>query len=208
MKLSDYLEKIKTAIYGRDVRDSIVNAINECYTNASTGDVFVKAKEDGEFEFPMGSITDSEVSGNTTWSSKKIVDMIHPIGSVYMSFLNTNPSNIFGGTWEAIEGRFLLSASENHPVEETGGEETHVLTEEEMPSHKHGFKGLSHTMFWGTQTTEYPVRFNVAAESGTATGNRLMTDMSIWNETRYVGGGDEHNNMPPYTAVYMWRRTA
>ena len=116
------------------------------------------------------------------------VDLVYPVGSVYISFAITNPQDLFGGTWEQIQGRFLLGVSAEHEVNETGGEEMHTLTNEEMPVHNHTLTG---TLGSG----------GVGAEAqATTTAAGIGTSNS--------GGGLPHNNMPPYIAVYMWRRTA
>lgn len=70
-------------------------------------------------------------------------NMIYPIGSIYMSVNDVSPSVLFGGTWEKVKDRFLL-ASGNKKNGETGGEETHVLSVEEMPSHNHSVSAHSH----------------------------------------------------------------
>lgn len=44
-----------------------------------------------------------------------------------------------------LQGKFILGSSTDHTVGSTGGEETHALTTNEMPSHNHGFSGSSHT---------------------------------------------------------------
>lgn len=63
---------------------------------------------------------------------------VYPVGSIYMSVNPTNPNSLFGGTWEALDqGRVLIGAGAAHPAGETGGEETHVLTPDEMPEHTH-----------------------------------------------------------------------
>ena len=59
--------------------------------------------------------------------------MAYPIGSYYWSSDNTSPASLFGGTWETISGKFLLSASDAHWAGATGGEETHSLTVAELP---------------------------------------------------------------------------
>ena len=58
---------------------------------------------------------------------------MYPIGSYYWSEKNTSPSDIFGGSWTKIRGRFLFASDSNHDVGDTGGEETHTLTINEMP---------------------------------------------------------------------------
>lgn len=118
-----------------------------------------------------------------------------PVGSIYMSMVNTNPSTYFGGTWVRIEDRFLLAATNpsastvKYAVGSLGGEETHTLTVDEMPSHSHTITYYRNS---GTNGGDYNV---MQADSGT-------------NNSGSTGGGAAHNNMPPYIAVYMWRRTA
>lgn len=76
---------------------------------------------------------------------KKIKLAAYPVGSIYVSTSGTSPATLFGGTWEQIQGRFLLGASSSHSAGSTGGEETHKLTTAEMPSHSHTFHGQSAT---------------------------------------------------------------
>lgn len=72
-----------------------------------------------------------------------VTDLIYPVGSIYMNVSNVNPAAIFGGTWEEIQGRFLLGRSASHAVGQTGGVESVTLTVAQMPAHTH--TGPSHT---------------------------------------------------------------
>lgn len=129
---------------------------------------------------------------------EKIVDLVYPIGSIYMSVNGTNPGTLFGGTWEQLEDRFLLGAGSGYTAGSTGGEANHTLTISEMPSHDHPI------------TTGYEAA--TAASGGTSylvagySGSARPTNMPFRIGNR--GGGQPHNNMPPYLAVYMWKRTA
>ena len=67
-------------------------------------------------------------------------DLIYPIGAIYLSVSATNPAILFGGKWEQIKDRFLLAAGDTYAIGTIGGEATHKLTIEEMPSHKHQIK--------------------------------------------------------------------
>jgi hypothetical protein len=75
-----------------------------------------------------------------------------PVGSIYMNITNINPSTYFGGTWVQIKDCFLLAVGDTYKTAgATGGEASHTLTTEEMPSHTHTFTGDSHThTFTGT----------------------------------------------------------
>ena len=71
---------------------------------------------------------------------KDLLEKVYPIGSYYWSENDTSPEELFGGKWKKIEGRFLFASDSNHYVGQTGGEERHQLTLDEMPSHSHGYK--------------------------------------------------------------------
>ena len=124
------------------------------------------------------------------------LDRIHPIGSIYMSVNDINPSTIFGGTWEQIKDRFLLGAGDTYTNGATGGEATHTLTVDEMPSHTHDLSGC-----WGAGNGLNTATLNNASSSG---GSGTASYHPIQN----TGDDQPHNNMPPYLAVYMWKRIA
>ena len=126
-------------------------------------------------------------------NGKTIFDMVYPVGSVYVSVNATNPSALFGGTWEQIKDRFLLSAGGTYKAGATGGEATHVLTVDEMPRHNHSIDNLNAS----GSTTPY---MTVQAQEKKGYGGNV--------QTFFTGGGQAHNNMPPYIVVYIWQRTA
>ena len=128
-----------------------------------------------------------------------ILDKIHPVGSIYISENSTSPATLFGGTWERVKDRFLLAAGDTYSAGSTGGEAKHTLSIEEMPSHNHtitslysGDGGLA-TDGFTLQRGYYGKAVNVA---------QISENFGISNN----GGNMPHNNMPPYLAVYMWRR--
>lgn len=129
--------------------------------------------------------------------SSLILEAVYPVGSIYMSVNSTSPATLFGGTWKAIQGKFLLGAdSDAYKAGTTGGEATHTLTTSEMPSHNHALY--------------YP---NAGADNHSAPGNYPdgpsdSTYYAVSSYTSREGGGKAHNNMPPYLAVYIWKRTA
>nr|CAI9750280.1 tail protein [uncultured phage] len=80
---------------------------------------------------------DFNVNGTLKVNSTNIFDLIYPVGSIYMNVNSTNPGTLFGGTWEQIQGKFLLGMSSSYPAGSQGGEARHTLTTAEMPSHGH-----------------------------------------------------------------------
>lgn len=137
-------------------------------------------------------------------NGKCLADVFYPVGSIYISAASTNPADMFGGTWEAISGRFLLGAGKNaanttnywgstsakevdFSAGEMGGEYYHTLTFNEV---------IQYNMW--TSHTGYNPGIKTSFDNGSIYG------INTWNNTKTK----QHNNMPPYVSVYMWQRTA
>lgn len=121
-----------------------------------------------------------------------LLDNIYPIGSIFISTNTTNPSTYFGGKWERIKGRFLLAADDsNYKIGAVGGEAAHILTINEIPAHGHSQVGSILN-----NSGPYNVPLRGKGWSASSTGVNTIN----------TGGGQEHNNMPPYLVVYMWKR--
>ena len=68
----------------------------------------------------------------------------YPVGAIYVSTVATSPSELFGGTWEALEqGRVLIGQGTDYAAGSTGGEKEHAITTAEMPAHNHALSGSS-----------------------------------------------------------------
>lgn len=62
----------------------------------------------------------------------------YPVGSIYISAVNTNPHDLFGGVWVSLEpGRLLLAAGSQYPGGSSGGNKQVTLTADNLPSHTH-----------------------------------------------------------------------
>lgn len=120
-----------------------------------------------------------------------ILNAIYPIGVIVCGAKPTV------GTWEKVEGKFLLGSSSSHKAGSTGGEEKHTLTVNEMPSHTHTTNRDMNA--WDGSKVGYDFNY------GHGTGAPIAAGSNILNNT---GGSQAHNNMPPYLSVDMWRRTA
>lgn len=195
--------------------------------NAATLD----GKLASEYALKTDTATNSNQFNGYTFDAFRtlMLDTIYPVGSIYMSVSDTSPASLFGGTWERIsQGRMLLgmgAIEENHnsywgtvtpgevnPVYagEMGGEAWHTLTENEMPSHIHTVNISStetlNRVIWGsgygsTDKNAWGFHYVSDAASGLPSDTSGVT-------AAYKGGGAAHNNIPPYFAVYMWKRTA
>lgn len=126
-----------------------------------------------------------------------LVDLLYPVGSIHLSVNSANPSTYFGGTWVSWgAGRVPVgvktSDSSFSTVEKTGGEKTHTLTVNEMPSHSHQLQGTNFYYASGSYNAQIDNDGSVSAVHNTST----------------TGGGGAHNNLQPYITCYMWKRTA
>ena len=180
---------------------------------------------------------DTKANSNHTHTSNQVTDLIntiYPVGSIYMSVNSTNPSVLFGGTWEQIKDTFLLATGDTYANGSTGGEATHTLTENEMPSHthiqdshNHTQNAHNHTQNPHSHTIGSLARYDISKKGSAAVGdghgntqNYKTGDTTATNKeatatnnpqtatNQNTGGGQAHSNMPPYLAVNIWKRTA
>lgn len=149
-------------------------------------------------------ITFKDIKGNNIYPCP-----YYPVGSIYMSVNNINPSKFFGGKWEQIQDKFLLGCGASHQNGETGGEESHTLTVEELPSHDHKNIRLAN-QFYITAWNDYKgdaKAFNIDGDYRTDATNYGDAVANSF-DTGSTGSDEPHNNMPPYLAVYIWKRIA
>lgn len=137
---------------------------------------------------------------NLNQMQDNIIQGIYPIGSIYMSTASTNPSTLFGfGTWQLwgagkVPVGIDTEDEDFNVVEKTGGEKTHTLTIDELPSHNHG----------GVPEANWNI-------SSSATGTGIIIhnyDGTESKNTSNTGNSQAHNNLQPYITCYMWKRTA
>lgn len=147
-------------------------------------------------------------------SKTALVDLIYPVGSIYMSVNTVSPATLFGGTWEAIQDKFLLCSGNTYVSGSTGGRIEH--------SHLYGIKfGAYYRSIALEQNTaagllQYgdptkPVNSSVNAGTAETTINNAVTTASkTASMSHYAITTDTsiENNMPPYLTVNMWKRTA
>lgn len=161
--------------------------------------------------FMFGDDKSKIVAGSSEW-----LDLLHPVGSIYMSVDSTDPSELFGGTWTQIRQRYLYATTEQQEGGETGGNAysvvtpsgtvgSHTLTVSEIPAHTHRAPFIKRT--------------NTTAASGSGVSVSSSSDGTYYWDTQSTGGGQGHTHdftgdslyvplLPQYYAVNVWRRDA
>lgn len=144
----------------------------------------------------------------------------YPVGSIYMSTSSTSPSSLFGGSWERIKDKFLLGVGNTYGENKTGGSAAVTLKTEQIPGHSHTWSQSSCTEGgWHTHriggdhdagkgSYGWSLHNNDSGAQGwcsytTGAGSHTHT---IGGSIGSTGGGQSHDNMPPYTTVYIWKR--
>lgn len=141
-----------------------------------------------------------------------LADLIYPIGSIYMSANSVNPGTLFGGTWERVSGKFLLGADDTYTAGSTGGEAEHTLTVNEIPAHEgHLYSNFDNSGYADRGGDDNSYYVNSSATDYSNYANRpykIVSGNELVMQGYTRGGGLAHNNMPPYLAVYIWKRTS
>lgn len=157
--------------------------------DGTTVAVTLKAFQDGGDAATLGGMTAIEA----------MLNFVYPVGSIYMSANNVSPQTFLGGTWQQIQGQFLLAASGSYPAGSTGGAAQQTLATENIAAHNHG-----------PAAGERFLSIGGAANGALVSPGTGVMDVE-WNAnwaTADTGSGEPFSIMPPYLAVYMWQRTA
>lgn len=181
---------------------------NKLYTNKgqiSPDNVYVGDTEPTDSNVKCWISPSGKIDLSSLW------DQVYPVGSIYITVNATNPSVLFGGVWEKIEGRFLIGTGSNKanttsywgelsannytmPVGEMGGEAKHTLSVYEMPKHTHPLE------YYINNGNNMPGGYDKFLSYGMPSGTQYHT------QAVQAGGDQPHNNIPPYYAVNMWQR--
>lgn len=132
-----------------------------------------------------------------------ILDIIYPVGSIYISTVNISPASTVGGNWTQITDRFIL-AGESPTT--TGGN----------TEHSHSLSGAGGALIdvlasgnWiNIATTSNAVPFSPASRHAFQTNSYNLSVETDWHQVSLTGSTDINNNVPPYYTVCMWVRTA
>ena len=186
-------------IYFKDAFTRSGNELNEEIDNLN-----VKCITSKNNNFSLDSQGNLIVNSITTNSTNGLLDLVYPVGSIYMSVNSTSPATLFGGSWEQIKDKFLLSSGDTYTNGDTGGEATHLLTAAEsgMPNHYHnyGYTDASACRPTYTADSNWMTILNHVGNNGQGYGSVRTQNSGAKNAT------SAHNNMPPYLVVNVWKR--
>lgn len=133
-----------------------------------------------------------------------LFNLCYPVGSIYMSVNDTEPSVLFGGTWEKIKDRFLLASGDTYTTGNTGGEATHT----------HDIGKMIAAVYPVGTYFEYDYVGGVPLGQYTSKYKNIIPNGATENSSTNIGGGipikgtptQPSNNMPPYLVVNIWQR--
>ena len=188
----------------------------------STGNVIVK------------SIDNIKIQEETNKEAKTLLQILYPIGCIYISTNSTDPSTFIGGTWEQITDKFLWCGNSKSTALTTGGADNVTLTTDNLPSHNHTFAGnsmegtinkilsysynnpfLSNEKDKGTSSNVFKTVKTITDYVNNSQGVRTETNITNFKfeatpsgTISNTGGGKSFSIIPPYITVFAWRRTA
>ena len=162
----------------------------------------------------------------------QLLDMVYPIGALYLSTVNTSPENLFGGEWERISDKFLLAGDTKWQPGSSGG-----YADAQLPTHKHTATGTSssagaHTHTVNSSGAHTHSMNNIWSDgSGSKSAYTMSSKRSLTTRKTASAGSHNHTmgssgahthpinitvanagsaatdkNLPPYLSVYVWKR--
>lgn len=140
----------------------------------------------------------------------------HPVGSIYQTISPENPAVTFGGgTWERIENRFIMGASDTYPAGSTGGSTAH--------EHEYKLEFMCRLGALVGYPTSAIATYNYKTQSWNDNNKKVNDGQYTLSNDGFSStygekpGGETYSvtgntasssSIPPYYSVYIWRRVA
>ena len=197
-------------------------------TNTNKTKSALNEKVVSNIEYGNSSINDIEQRLKELENNTLKIDDIYPVGSIYMSTEDDTIEKVqkrFGGTWEKYsEGRTLIgegTGTDSNGLVKTftsssaGGEYSHKLTINEMPSHTHTFSATTSADGAHTHLALHlkDLDGKNLGWSGIVGSYSTANVGSVGNHTHNVSGttaasgsGTSFSIQTPYIVTYMYKR--
>ena len=212
---------------GSDVDfDSLVNRLKNWFYDETEVNALLNEKQDTLVSGSnIKTINNQSLLGSGNISlqggGSDVVDLIYPVGSIYMSVNSVNPATLFGGEWEQIKDKFLLSAGDTYSNATEGGSADAVVVKHNhtQNAHYHNANSDGTRSFMTAPTGSTWNEIAGSNISGSGYHYVVTQDKSNYNvwvnqsanatATNKESGVDgTGKNMPPYLTVNVWKRTA
>ena len=169
--------------------------------------------ENGNIISPVTSF-DSVFTATGGNIKQVLLDLVYPIGSIYISANNVNPSEFLGGNWEQITDKFLLAAGGKYTAGSTGGSATKTISKANLPNYNLTVTDPGHThsyvdyYAYANQANNFDRSFvnTGISEVGNTYTSRTSSAAKTGITVNSGGSGTALDIMPPYEVVYMWKR--
>ena len=159
--------------------------------------------------------------GTVDGTSYATLDQVYPVGSIYMSINSTDPSTLFGGSWTRLKDTFLLACGDTYSSDGDVATSQHGSATVTLTSAQSGLKAHGHGM---DHNHNHRHNLNKSFSTGSGSTSAYTVSSNRSTSTQYTGydstasskkttddntasnASQAHENMPPYMAVYMWKR--
>lgn len=148
-----------------------------------------------------------------TWVN--IMDVIYPVGSIYLNKSSTSPASTIGGTWSQIKGACLAATGDNGFAASGSFGGNFYISQNQLPAHAHRLSNNSNEYFCGIKNITAVSGKITTSSAGTHTdyifGSHIdsggdWSDLLQPSTTTNVGGGQSF--LPGHYSMYAWVRTA
>lgn len=212
-------------IYFKDCFTEVDGNINEtinkitvkCFNSLNN-----KFSMDCEGNLVVNTITTLSGDDSNNINNTDIINLVYPVGSIYMSINSTNPTNLFGGTWVAWgNGKVPVGIDSNdtdfNTVEKIGGDKSH---HHYVGAHSHDLDGSNayaqvnytgaRAYLKGRSRATWTPTDGLSGMSTYSQKNPMSWGADVYGKTQDYSAFNTGNNssLQPYITCYMWKRTA
>lgn len=223
-----YSSPLETAAISETVASvagtTLTDSAGQTYTRLSAQDTAVY-----EWHIINSKLSEFENDGTGTGApndkyitKQDLIDIVYPVGSIYMSLNNVSPATLFGGTWTRISGRMLRGAGSSDTAGSTGGSDKVTIARSNLPNvsiatssngsytkNLDGVRGFTYKS--GGESNKWGIDY----------GKKELYEKSVYGSSETTAANHTHSfNLNgdvtqteltvqnPYILVHMWRRTA